>query len=310
MPEEPHSSPPPSERPTGRFVDPASPDELDSLLAEAAALAADVSSELREDEPDSLNEAANVPLESLDRETTADVDARLEDLDALVGQAVREVGSRDESPSAQSSRTIPQVPAFMDEFTRPEQPTASAAMPANGTPDDKGSPAGVNHHAGRKPTQAPAVLPAHPAPPAVPSFMDEFTCPDESVATSAPAGLASSATPGPQSTAVIQPSRSDPKHSAPPQAQHPPAPAAVDESSTETDPDEPLDEPLSEHPGEGPPNSPLMATCWRAGSRLADLLEVLDRPLRGVGQRIRLAVGWLSVTLLVAAFVVFILTLL
>ncbi len=314
MPEEPQSSPPPFGRPAGRSVDPASPDELDSLLAEAAALAADVSSELCESDHEQHHETVNVPLDSLDRDTAADVDARLEDLDALVGQAVNEVGSRDGSPTAQSSRTASQVPAFMDEFTRPEEPSAPAAPPASGQPAGKANPPGTDPHAARKASPVPAAPPAHSPPSAVPSFMDEFTRPDKSIAKPAPAARATATPPGAQPAAAPQPTRPNPPNGARPQPQHPPAPstatAVLDEPVTEPNQEEPVDEPMTESLSGGPPDSPIMATCWRAGSRMADLLEMLDRPLRGVGQRVRSVVAFMSVALLVAAFIVFVLTLL
>lgn len=313
MPEESQSSPPPSDRRSGRSADPASSDELDSLLAEAAALAADVSSELGGNDADRPDEAVNIPLESVDRETTEDVDARLEDLDALVGAAVNEVGSNAGPPAAPPTGAAPPVPSFMDEFTRPEEPVAPPASPVDHETTTTANTIGTGRAAGRDTALTPTTPESNVAPPAVPSFMDEFTRPDKPAENAPPAAVGKPAPAAPRPAAAFMASSTSLPNPARPQPIPSPAPTAgtiaVAEHPEGAEQVDPLDEIPREEPTEQVPDTPIMATCWRAGSRLADLLEVLDRPLHGIGQRIRTVVAWLAVALLVAAFVVFVLSL-
>jgi hypothetical protein len=245
-------------------------DELDALLAEASSLASEISEEVGEVElrgtPGEVSRPANAS-----GDPSNNLDAQLAELEQLAETAGSEIGadtdelngrapepdsvSQPEPASPPESETGDEVPSFMEEFTRPEEPQAAETpvagppnMPASNAPGVVSSKTiGIISSTPRAPS-----LDDRPAGP-VETFDEEDTEPEEPPAEA-------------DSVARVNPVRR--------------AAACL---------------PLA-----------ALAACERS----ATLLEAIDKPFGGIGENLRRILGWVAVATFATSLIVLLLSLL
>lgn len=258
-----------------------SAEELDALLAEASALASEISNDLGE--PGEEMEAE--PRESTEGEQslpepiglTDGVDTQLQRIDGFVAEARSELGASpeppeeptksDQAPSPASEERA--LPAFMDDLTSPVDDSASPAA------EDPGNPSAEFHEPEPRRIAARQSVPPEPETPDPPVWA-------EAPAVSDP--LAEGSGPAPNG---------------------PPQPIPHEKMSA--------DEPTL--PG-APLSTDRVGAIHRAAARLSavalglcncgvQLLEMMDRPVRRLGPGPRHAIGWLAIATLGTSFIVF-----
>ena len=146
-----HSPDLPSSDPSdGPGADGAAEAELDAILAEAASLSANVSADLGEPESTTTGGEPKPPASSQD-EDTGDLDTQLGQMEQLLDAAATDLGAeptgerqpkQQETGAAEDKQATPsaraEVPAFMDEFTRPELDEEANIPSLDETPSTRG----------------------------------------------------------------------------------------------------------------------------------------------------------------------------
>ncbi len=330
MDEQPPDQPTP-DSPENKGPDLISEDELEAALAEASALASDLSEQVGADgTPAAPAESAEEPAASTDSDETpaqsdklpTDLDAELVELERLIAVAESDVGQAPDP--ADETASPPQEPAAAPDEPAPQSEEAAA-------PSDEsvslGEESGSVSAEPAAPSAEPAALQADSD---IPDFMDELTRPEESDAAK-----------------VAEP--------LPPPSK--PVASAETTPQGERDADGPSSEATSPRPGvvgtgtvgvvgtvsQAPEADPVEAAATRdkpdgpsstsgntrkvpevirvASARLAPhvltvcergvtILELIDRPLGRISQPIRRPIGWVALATTGAASILYLYSLL
>ncbi len=277
------------------------PDQLDALLAEASALAEDLSLEIAGEDPfTGIEEVDHTAVDSADQDTPIpDVDTQLESVDELIAETQTALGV--EAPAitdGDASASVDDIPDFMQEFTTPPQTEDESA-----TSDEPSTDASVD---------------------AIPDFMQEFTRPEVNETTDEPStsiddipvfdadsstSESAQAVPQDSPSSVVTDTEAKPGRvgtsydSAAAEHRNEPQPVASAQSIATR-----LPKWLPVHLLQRLPvaqvRDRVMALTMVIAEKGVDLLEVVDRPTRRLGFKPRQLIGLVAISTLGTALVV------